>query len=118
MPSSRGDARAAGRARTGGAKRPGRKLFPDPLTVNAPSLRLRLGAKVYLEIKIYESSSSSRNQKQALALTSQRQEQHAGLLSPCSVSSHKREQGTRKPTTARKKMGLSVVFASGVYVFL
>jgi hypothetical protein len=55
MPSSRGDARAAGRARTGGAKCPGRKVFPDPLAVNAQSLRLRLGAIIYLEIRIYES---------------------------------------------------------------
>jgi hypothetical protein len=50
MPSSRGDARAAGRARTGGAKSPGRKGFP--LAVNAQSLRLRLGAKVYLEFLV------------------------------------------------------------------
>jgi hypothetical protein len=35
VPSSRGDARAAGRARTGGAKSPGRKVSPDPLAVNA-----------------------------------------------------------------------------------
>jgi hypothetical protein len=39
-PSSRGDARAAGRARTGGAK------GPDPLTVNAQRLRLRLGEEL------------------------------------------------------------------------
>jgi hypothetical protein len=55
MPSSRGDARATGRTRTGGAKSPGRKVFPDPLTANGQSLRLRLGAKVYLEIRTYES---------------------------------------------------------------
>jgi hypothetical protein len=48
--SSRGDAkqprRRAGpaeRARTGGAKSPGRKVCPDPWTVNAWRLRLRLG---------------------------------------------------------------------------
>jgi hypothetical protein len=58
-----------GRAQEGRSA-PAGKFSPDPLTANAQSLRLRLGAKVYLEIKIYESSSSSHNQKQALALTS------------------------------------------------
>jgi hypothetical protein len=43
MPSSRGDARAAERARAGGAKSTGRKVCPDPLAVNAQRLRLRLG---------------------------------------------------------------------------
>jgi hypothetical protein len=43
-PSSRGDARAAERARTGGARSSDRKFCPDPLAVNAQRLRLGLGA--------------------------------------------------------------------------
>jgi hypothetical protein len=45
---SRGDARAAERARTGGTKSPDWKAgnCPDPLTVNAQRLWLRLGEQV------------------------------------------------------------------------